>query len=72
MSGQQSIHNNKYVVALLGGKVEIAKVKTQALRTSKTVERALDEIEAERIEDDADEADVCTRELNATDLFYLY
>jgi len=83
MDGQRqsgSIHNHPYVVALLGGKREIAKVRTQSMRTSKAliaarwhVEQMLDESEAERVEAEIAEVEVPTTGILSTmDLLYLY
>ena len=83
MDGQRqsgSIHSHPYVVALLGGKREIAKVRTQSMRTRKAllaaqwhVERMLDETEAERVEAQIAEVEVpTTGTLDTVDLLYLY
>lgn len=83
MDGQRqssSIHDHPYVVALLGGKREIAKVRTQSMRTVKAglaaqwhVEQMLDETEAARAEDQIAEVAVpIMGTLDTMDLLYLY
>jgi hypothetical protein len=65
-STTQQLHDHPFVVALLGGKAEVAKVKLEAMRTSnaalaaqrrahRIAEMALDEVTEEQTDRDAEE-----------------